>query len=172
MSDENSRMESKAAASSTQTVHCFQGFHEASQVQNPVSFRLAQNPTFWSWNWRNCIVSWCMMSRKSQGSNAWRQVSYHLDARKLFFNNESHMMLPPPSPLVQCSLISFLLSSAYVFSFSLRLLVSLLSRSSAGSCCCRPASSSLLLISLHKPAFLHLSFSSTKFPSSPPYRPS
>jgi hypothetical protein len=47
------------------------------------------------------------MSRKSQGSKAWRQVSYHLDARKLFFNNESHMMLPPPSPLVQCSLISF-----------------------------------------------------------------
>ncbi len=42
-------------------------------------------------------------------SKAWRQVSYHLDARKLFFNNESHMMLPPPSPLVQCSLISFLL---------------------------------------------------------------
>lgn len=81
-----------------------------------------------------------------------------------------------------CSLLLLLLysapwsrssySSAYVFSFSLRLLVSLLSRSFAGSCCCRPASSSLLLLSLHKPAFLHLSYSSTKFPSSPPYRPS
>jgi hypothetical protein len=42
MSDENSGMESEAAASSTQTAHCFQGFHEASQVQNPVSFRLPQ----------------------------------------------------------------------------------------------------------------------------------
>ncbi len=157
MSDENSGVESKAAASSTQTVHCFQEFHEASQVQNPVSFRLPQTPTFWSWSWRNCIVC--------KSLTIWTLGSFSLTTNPTW-----------------CSLLLLLLysapwsrssySSAYVFSFSLRLLVSLLSRSFACSCCCRPASSSLLLLSLHKPAFLHLSSSSTKFPSSPPYRPS
>ncbi len=151
MSDENSGMESAAAASSTQTVHCFEGRHEASHVQNPVSFRHPQNPTFWSWSWRNCIVSWCMMSRKSQvpkpgfkSLTIWTLGSFSLTMNPTW-----------------CSLLLLLLysapwsrssySSAYLFSFPLRLLVSLLSRSSAGSCCCRPASSSLLLLSLHKP---------------------